>query len=584
MDPSHLRPAETSVAVLNDAELLLAYRNKVIARTKELACVLQNVRRRLNAVEADRVHSRDQPSESAEAERRALGEAWADLDLYDHLSKHPLGRAGNSRRDLVDRENSILREVFAINHHITLEEFSSSPIRRLPPEIVLEIFEAVKCAADETLITHATSPGGHAFKCSTLHGVGYGAAPVLSRVCTTWRALVCDYPLLWSSFSFRLFRSQSAEMLDVYLERAKSAPLTVEIDARRFLRHCCVSLSARSESTGKRAISRIAAHAHRLFELRVITDYQGTLPSFHPLHGRLSNQEILQIGRWPVSSTAFESVPRLHTLRLPSYAELTEAEHNFDRAQIHTLSLLDPTGKKLLAYPNITTLTCIETRNGADRIVTAPVVPPILACVRTLKVECHRREYDIRRTWGSNIFDRFTTPVLCSLDVDFRGEVSQLTRFLRRSRCSLTNLVLHECTVRISELLEILDLSPALEALAVLGGTPTTITDRLFQYLTKCPSNLTQLGSLRIAGIFAIGITALVEMLETRTAGGAATSDGACLCLNDVFLSLPHSVVPHEAMERLRLLEGITVDLECLDERRSKVVKRWRRKISDSSA
>ncbi|KAJ7827238.1 hypothetical protein B0H14DRAFT_2815368 [Mycena olivaceomarginata] len=418
MDPSHLRPAETSVGVLNDAELLLAYRNKVIARTKELAFVLQNVRRRLNAVEADRVHSRDQPSESAEAERRALGEAWADLDLYDHLSKHPLGRAGNSRRDLVDRENSILREVFAINHHITLEEFSSSPIRRLPPEIVLEIFEAVKCAADETLITHATSPGGHAFKCSTLHGVGYGAAPVLSRVCTTWRALVCDYPLLWSSFSFRLFRSQSAEMLDVYLERAKSAPLTVEIDARRFLRHCCVSLSARSESTGKRAISRIAAHAHRLFELRVITDYQGTLPSFHPLHGRLSNLEILQIGRWPVSSPAFESVPRLHTLRLPSYAELTEAEHNFDRAQIHTL----------------------------NRIVTAPVVPPILACVRTLKVECHRREYDIRRTWGSNIFDRFTTPVLCSLDVDFRGEVSQLTRFLRRSRCSLTSLVLHECT------------------------------------------------------------------------------------------------------------------------------------------
>jgi hypothetical protein len=144
------------------------YRKKVIAQTKELACVLQNVRKRLDAVEADRVNSCDQPSESAGVECQVLGEAWTVLDLYDHLSKHPLGRAGNLHRDLVDRKNSILCKVFAINHHITLEEFASSLIRRLPPEIVLEIFKAVKCAADETLITHATSPGGHAFKCSTL--------------------------------------------------------------------------------------------------------------------------------------------------------------------------------------------------------------------------------------------------------------------------------------------------------------------------------------------------------------------------------------------------------------------------------
>jgi hypothetical protein len=143
-------------------------------------------------------------------------------------------------------------------------------------------------------------------------------------------------------------------------------------DARRSRRHCCVSLSARSESTGKCAISRIAAHAHCLFELPVITDYQGTLPSFQLLHGRLSNLEILQIGRWPVPSTAFESVPRLHILRLLFYAELTEAEHNFDRAQIHTLSLLDPTGKKLLAYPNITTVTRIETCLMAQIVLSLP--------------------------------------------------------------------------------------------------------------------------------------------------------------------------------------------------------------------
>jgi hypothetical protein len=154
---------------------------------------------------------------------------------------------------------ALLREHDVITHPVTLEAFTSSAMRRMPADVVLAIFMAVKSSADVHKAPTA-HPWDHQPRITArdintfprIHRVGHGAGHLLSSVCNMWRNLACDYPLLWSSFSFSLFGNTSVELVAVYLERSRSAPLTVEIDAREH-----VVAGPPSE----RAIGLLAAHS-----------------------------------------------------------------------------------------------------------------------------------------------------------------------------------------------------------------------------------------------------------------------------------------------------------------------------------
>ncbi|KAJ7314512.1 hypothetical protein DFH08DRAFT_821527 [Mycena albidolilacea] len=91
------------------------------------------------------------------AERQAMREVWAEQDLFDHLWRHSFGCAGNGAGGFEDQKKSILRELSAIRHPITLEDFSSSPIRYLPSEVLLGIFSAVRFMADNVLARQAVA-------------------------------------------------------------------------------------------------------------------------------------------------------------------------------------------------------------------------------------------------------------------------------------------------------------------------------------------------------------------------------------------------------------------------------------------
>ncbi|KAJ7656022.1 hypothetical protein DFH06DRAFT_1199968 [Mycena polygramma] len=500
--------------------------------------------------------------------------ASADLD---HWNKETI-RLNNLRQRLDAERRALLREHNAIIDPITLDAFASSPVRQIPGDVLMEIFTALKRAAHKPNSSYAPGSDGALVKAPDIVGVGHGTGPILSRVCSQWRAVACDHALLWTSFSFPILAKNSAQLVELYLQRSKSAPLTVEIDARSHIE---------ARSTGEDAITLLAAHSQRLFELRIFADQwlgggEGdvvvhiSIPSLQPLRGHLSSLEVLQLPLWPGLSNEFASVPRLHTLRICS-SNAGSIDHglHFDRSLIRRLSLYDGDGDVLAAYPNVTDFTCLETTqyHRHTPLTSPPVSPPVCRRVNAWKIQFEKHVGDgghplgAYDDWGiSNVFRRFTLPGLRSLDAQFRGESSELTTFLQRSRCNLTKLVLRDTNLRILALLQILELTPDLESLTVLGGHTTMITDRLFNYLgvnPDRPCNLATLSSLTVTGTFAFQTAALVEMLESR-ADGLLDSDGIPR-LNDVFLSFPDREVQVQLLERLKRLDGVKVHLECVD-------------------
>jgi hypothetical protein len=167
------------------------------------------------------------------------------------------------------------------------------------------------------------------------------------------------------------------------------------------------------------------------------------------------------------------------------------------------------------------------------------------------------------------VFPRFDTPDLRSLDILFLQHPAELIGWVEGAQFRLTTLVLRKAGMRVSELLNLLEMTPHLEVLAIVDGLSTIVTDRLLRHLTVRPElpddhQLTKLSSLTLSGSFAFGNGALVDMLESRT----AHANGDCVCLHDVFLSLPQRVVQGEVLDRLRRLamDGVKLFLECFDE------------------
>jgi hypothetical protein len=150
-----------------------------------------------------------------------------------------------------------------LHHEITLAAFSSAPVRRVPADVLVEIFMAVQSMAEIAALSKSADTRLKGWEKPELLAVGHGPATVISQVSSGWRETAFGHPALWSSFSFSPYGSQKSDLAALYLERARSAPLTVEI---------VLSPSSEDQAKADRAIAVLAASALTLFELRFVAD------------------------------------------------------------------------------------------------------------------------------------------------------------------------------------------------------------------------------------------------------------------------------------------------------------------------
>ncbi|PBK91928.1 hypothetical protein ARMGADRAFT_1013700 [Armillaria gallica] len=87
-----------------------------------------------------------------------------------------------------------------------------SPIRRLPLELLAEVFER-------------TVPTGHSSWVTSTREAPW----ILGHVSSTWRKLALSLPSLWSSISVDDYRQHTVQMLKAALTRSGTAPLTLRL-------------------------------------------------------------------------------------------------------------------------------------------------------------------------------------------------------------------------------------------------------------------------------------------------------------------------------------------------------------------
>ncbi|KAJ7141631.1 hypothetical protein C8R46DRAFT_1318167 [Mycena filopes] len=154
------------------------------------------------------------------------------------LTKSQVYRTTTKRKGLREQQKRLVRTMSALQPALTLERFREAPIRRLPVDVLAEIFRP-----------------------PDILPLGTGSLSIVSRVCRWWRAVVLEHPTFWASFSLSLNDSIAPEWLAIYLERSRTVPSTIDFQATGYYWQWGVTSTE---------LQVLAAHAERLenFTLR----------------------------------------------------------------------------------------------------------------------------------------------------------------------------------------------------------------------------------------------------------------------------------------------------------------------------
>ncbi|KAJ3727530.1 hypothetical protein C8R42DRAFT_340385 [Lentinula raphanica] len=195
---------------------------------------------------------------------------------------------------------------------LTIENYRNvlHPIRRTPPEVLLEIFSYCVPFVDTT----------SAEKCQEVNSLNTKLAPwTFGQVCKHWRSIVLESPRLWSSLSLnvnhflspnlsmgRQIEYRAIDLLSNYLRRSKDCPLTIAVHSVQILSPIFSVICSHSGRWSNVLLSLCAeAYPH-------LSMIKGRLPRLKSLHLR-------NLGGWidRISAIdAFEYAPNLSTIRV----------------------------------------------------------------------------------------------------------------------------------------------------------------------------------------------------------------------------------------------------------------------------
>ncbi|KAJ7131572.1 hypothetical protein C8R43DRAFT_957068 [Mycena crocata] len=463
-----------------------------------------------------------------EAERFALRQALDKRRFRD--DKPPVGRTLKDildddfdlqkeeqriarRQKMLERTQTALeRERKVLEDGLPMEEsYQRAPVRRVPWEILGQIFPLVVYPS--------------------VYMVGDGMGPILARKSAGAGAL---FELLGKDSQRRL--------LEVYLARSKSAPLTVHVDVVTGGRQ------NRAERNFKMTMTLLWRHAHRLRTLRFTGSPERNLDF---LRGELGRLEVLELGgTWTHGFDGFMEAPRLHTVTFLNTSNVQVPGQNIHSMHIGNGVTPDDMGEH---YPNLTSL-LLAPQSGPSGILVA-LQPVTFLRLQRLKLASLHRDPNL----PMDFLDLYTTPELQHLELSLfqHGfDAPRLCSFLRRSRCDLTHLVIKECFLRPREMLEVIVLLPVLEALSIQHASPNTLTNIVVDALAQS-TYLPALTTLHIDGSYLFRTEAFLTMLESRTAS-----------LQRLEIILRDRALPEPALARFRDLQ-VDLCLFCFDEEKN---------------
>ncbi|KAK1226907.1 hypothetical protein PQX77_010123 [Marasmius sp. AFHP31] len=359
-----------------------------------------------------------------------------------------------------------------------------SPIRRMPPEVLVEIFERV---CSEETIRVSRSP----------------AIVVLANVCGRWRQIVLSTSRLWSTIRLRLnnrwFPSGGGKLkrleylVNLFLERSrrKSLSLTLQtVDGPS---------QQISDEQLDQALSAIKGLFHNSDRWRALCCTHTLLqrPALQKIRNRVPALERLEIVSEFGDQTdpLFDTCPSLTSLNITA-DNWSEHDFPFPFYQLNSLSICNswtlPTINILRSCTNLARLELHSTGGNLDNLEAEEHV--ILPTVQHLIVVA--QEHDDATT----IFQVATLGSLKTLEIgrtaldNWRDlDFDVITDFLIRSSCSITSLSLDNLPISDAAVTVLLRLMPTLTSLTIKesplrkNGKNTILTSSFFKLFDTEP-------------------------------------------------------------------------------------------------
>ncbi|KAH9481742.1 hypothetical protein JR316_0006269 [Psilocybe cubensis] len=311
-----------------------------------------------------------------------------------------------------------------------------SPIRRLPPEILTEIFEY--CLPSDKFIR--ASP--------------YEAPLLLTHVCSAWRNACIANPLLWRSLEIandcfvldNVHCRNASSLTHMWFSRAGACPLSLSVEDDNIC--------------SERVMWIISSYGHRFQHLRINIPQPVTL-QFGNANGYTSLEtfeiitpyglEDFQIAA--LCNSVLMTAPRLREFSWNNSAHFPPSPlrmhwGNLTRLSLNTSVHVDQCLMIMSKLERITHLTfhniCLSNPTLSNLKIHLPELTSFIIC----------GDYNISR-----IFEEATTPKLNELILNLRYWPGRaVTDFLRRSRCPLQSLNLYFPPLTESDLLECLQI------------------------------------------------------------------------------------------------------------------------------
>ncbi|KZP24817.1 hypothetical protein FIBSPDRAFT_409457 [Athelia psychrophila] len=394
------------------------------------------------------------------------------------------------RGDLNALETEIIKVQEALSALITIRSTLQNqaeahisifnPIRRLPDELLGEIFEW--CLPTQTMTT------------SSSH-----APTLVQSICRRWRDIARSTPRLWASFTLQMTSERAAIevlMAEQWLFRGGSTPLTLALGIRR-------GYHEEEEKDLRRAelLHMALRHSSRWQTLQLKISY-GLLEHFSSLREQLPLLEHLDIsipidfsGRRWVNPVNLIHAPRLRSLVVGSGVSPAFLKIPWNRLTKIVIDLSTTTSVfKVLAE-------CHQLVECQIKGVVVEDLNGDLSQTPRARLE-HLRWLSMESSDDPfNLFQLLTLPALQNLDISLRiphysfsaGDnyfslsATYLVDLIGRSQCSIQTLVLNIPRLRSNELILCLEACPDLTTLELVAGSVLALDLPMLAWLIHTP-------------------------------------------------------------------------------------------------